>query len=249
MTDSGKVALVTGAGTGIGKAVALALAAAGYRLVVTGRRREPLEAVVAEAGGEAVAIPADITDPASVAALFEAIRQRFGRLDVLFNNAGAIAPPVNIEDLPVEQWKTVIDTNVTGVFLCTQAAFRLMKDQNPRGGRIINNGSVSSERPRPNSAPYAASKHAVLGLTRSTAIDGRKYDIACGQIDIGNTETPMASQMKKGVLQPDLSIKVEPTFDVSHVADAVLYMAGLPLDANVLQMTVMATKMPLVGRG
>ncbi len=249
MTDSGKVALVTGAGTGIGKAVALALAGAGYRLVVTGRRREPLEAVVAEAGGEAVAIPADITDPTSVAALFEAIRQRFGRLDVLFNNAGAIAPPVNIEDLSVEQWKTVMDTNVTGVFLCTQAAFRLMKDQNPRGGRIINNGSVSSERPRPNSAPYAASKHAVLGLTRSTAIDGRKYDIACGQIDIGNTETPMASQMKKGVLQPDLSIKVEPTFDVSHVADAVLYMAGLPLDANVLQMTVMATKMPLVGRG
>ncbi|MET4634248.1 SDR family oxidoreductase [Kaistia defluvii] len=249
MSNTGKIALVTGAGTGIGKAVALALAAAGYTLVVTGRRAEPLEEVVKEAGGDAVAIPSDITDEASVAALFGEIKNRFVRLDVLFNNAGVNAPPVNIEDLDVASWKAVIDTNVTGVFLCTQAAFRIMKDQKPMGGRIINNGSISAVMPRPNSAPYTASKHAVLGLTRSTALDGRKYDIACGQIDIGNTETPMASQMKKGVLQPDLSIKVEPTFDVSHVANAVVHMAGLPLDANILQMTIMATKMPLVGRG
>jgi len=243
MSDS-KIALVTGAGTGIGKAVALALVAAGYTTVITGRRPEPLEEVVQESGGKAVALPADITDEASVAALFGEIKKRFGRLDVLFNNAGVNAPPVNIEDLDVAKWKAVIDTNVTGVFLCTQAAFRIMKDQDPMGGRIINNVM-----PRPNSAPYTASKHAVLGLTRSTALDGRKYNIACGQIDIGNTETPMASQMKKGVLQPDLSIKVEPTFDVQHVANAVVHMANLPLDANVLQMTIMATKMPLVGRG
>jgi NAD(P)-dependent dehydrogenase (short-subunit alcohol dehydrogenase family) len=244
-----KIALVTGAGTGIGKAVALALGAAGYRLVLTGRRREVLEEVAKEAGGEAAAIPADLTDEASVAALFADIKQRFGRLDVLFNNAGTNAPNVNIEDLSFAQWKSVIDTNVTGVFLCTREAFRIMKDQEPRGGRIINNGSVSATMPRPNSSPYTASKHAVLGLTRSTALDGRKYDIACGQIDIGNTETPMAFKMKSGVLQPDLSIKVEPTFDVKHVADAVVYMAGLPLEANVLTMTVMATKMPYVGRG
>ena len=244
-----KIALVTGAGTGIGKAVALALGAAGYQLVLTGRRKEVLEEVASEAGQGAVTVAADLTDPASVAALFATVRQHFGRLDVLFNNAGTGAPPINLEDLTVAQWKTVIDTNVTGVFLCTQEAFRLMKDQEPRGGRIINNGSISATTPRPNSAPYTASKHAVLGLTKSTALDGRKYDIACGQIDIGNTETPMASQMKNGVLQPDLTTKVEPTFDVKHVADAVLYMAGLPLDANVLTLTVMATKMPFVGRG
>ncbi len=249
MPASNKIALVTGAGTGIGKAVALALGAAGYRLVLTGRRREVLEEVAQQAGGQAVAIPADLTDEASVAALFAAIKQQFGRLDVLFNNAGTNAPNVNIEDLSFAQWKSVIDTNVTGVFLCTREAFRIMKDQDPRGGRIINNGSISATMPRPNSAPYTASKHAVLGLTRSTALDGRKYDIACGQIDIGNTETPMASKMKSGVLQPDLSIKVEPTFDVKHVADAVVYMAGLPLEANVLTMTIMATKMPYVGRG
>ncbi len=246
---TGKVVLVTGAGTGIGRAVALGLAAAGYRLAVTGRRREPLENLLAEAGIPGLAVTADVTDPESVAALFTAVQQHFGRLDVLFNNAGAIAPPVNLEDLTLAQWKTVLDTNVTGVFLCTQAAFRLMKAQDPQGGRIINNGSVSSTMPRPNSTPYAASKHAVLGLTRSAALDGRKYNIACGQIDIGNTETPMAAGMKHGVLQPDLSIRVEPTFDVRHVVDGVLYMAGLPPEANVLQMTVMATTMPLVGRG
>jgi NAD(P)-dependent dehydrogenase (short-subunit alcohol dehydrogenase family) len=244
-----KIALVTGAGTGIGRAVALALGKAGYQLVLTGRRREVLDAVAAETGGGAVVTAADLTDPASVAALFADIRQRFGRLDLLFNNAGTNAPNVNLEELSFAQWKAVIDTNVSGVFLCTQEAFRIMKDQDPRGGRIINNGSISATAPRPNSAPYTASKHAVLGLTKSTALDGRKYDIACGQIDIGNTETPMAARMKSGVLQSDLSTKVEPTFDVAHVADAVVYMAGLPLEANVLTMTVMATKMPFVGRG
>ena len=249
MPASAKIALVTGAGSGIGQAVAIALGRAGYKLALTGRRREALEETAAQAGGEVPVIPADLTDESSVAALFAEIKQRFGRLDVLFNNAGTNAPPVNIEELSFAQWKAVIDTNVSGVFLCTREAFRLMKDQEPRGGRIINNGSISATVPRPNSAPYTASKHAVLGLTRSTALDGRKYDIACGQIDIGNTETPMAAKMKSGVLQPDLSTKVEPTFDVKHVADAVLYMAGLPLDANVLTMNVMATKMPYVGRG
>ena len=249
MSDAQKIALVTGAGTGIGRAVALALAKAGYQVVLTGRRQAVLDEVAAEAGGSATTITADLTDPASVAALFASVKERFGRLDLLFNNAGTVAPSVNLEDLTLAQWQAVIDTNVTGVFLCTQEAFRLMKDQQPRGGRIINNGSVSATAPRPNSAPYTASKHAVLGLTKSTALDGRKYDIACGQIDIGNTETPMAAKMKGGVLQADLSTKPEPTFDVAHVADAVLYMAGLPLEANVLTMTIMATKMPFVGRG
>ena len=244
-----KIALVTGAGTGIGRAVALALGRAGYQLVLTGRRQAVLDAVAAEDGTGAAVIVADLTDTAAVAQLFGSIKQGFGRLDVLFNNAGTNAPNINLEDLSVEQWKSVIDTNVTGVFLCTQEAFRLMRDQEPRGGRIINNGSISAHAPRPNSAPYTASKHAVWGLTKSTALDGRKYDIACGQIDIGNTETPMAAKMKSGVLQADLSTKVEPTFDVAHVADAVVYMAGLPLDANVLTMTIMATKMPFVGRG
>jgi NAD(P)-dependent dehydrogenase (short-subunit alcohol dehydrogenase family) len=249
MAETAKIALVTGAGSGIGRAVALALSAAGYALAITGRRAEVLQEVAAAAPGEVLVVPADITDPQSVSELFDAVKQRFGRLDVLFNNAGVGAPPVNIEDLAFEQWKAVIDTNVTGVFLCTQAAFRIMKDQTPRGGRIINNGSVSSSKPRPNSAPYTASKHAVLGLTRSTALDGRKYDIACGQIDIGNTETPMAAKMKNGVLQANLTIEAEPTFDVEHVANAVVHMANLPLDANILEMTIMATKMPLVGRG
>ena len=249
MAEHNKVALVTGAGTGIGRAVALKLASAGYRVVLTGRRQAVLDDVLAEAGGGAVAIVADLTDPAAVAGLFDDIERRFGRLDLLFNNAGTNAPAVPLEDLPFEQWKAVIDTNVTGVFLCTQQAFRLMRDQEPRGGRIINNGSISASAPRPHSAPYTASKHAVLGLTKSTALDGRRYDIACGQIDIGNTETPMAAKMKGGVLQADLTTKPEPTFDVAHVADAVLYMAGLPLEANVLTMTVMATKMPFVGRG
>ena len=249
MPDTQKIALVTGAGTGIGRAVALALGRAGYQVVLTGRRQPLLDEVAGEIGPGATVVTSDMTDPASVAALFAAVKARFGRLDLLFNNAGTNAPNVNIEDLDVDQWRSVIDTNVTGVFLCTREAFRLMKDQEPRGGRIINNGSISATAPRPNSAPYTASKHAVLGLTRSTALDGRKYDIACGQIDIGNTETPMAAKMKAGVLQADLTTRVEPTFDVAHVADAVLYMAGLPLDANVLNMTVMASKMPYVGRG
>jgi NAD(P)-dependent dehydrogenase (short-subunit alcohol dehydrogenase family) len=249
MSSDGKVALVTGAGSGIGKAVALALAGAGYRVAITGRRAEPLNEVVAEAGANMVAIPADVTSEQSVGELFAKVKEKFGRLDVLFNNAGTNAPPINMEDLTLAQWQAVVDTNITGVFLCTQAAIRIMKAQQPQGGRIINNGSISATAPRPNSAPYTASKHAVHGLTKSTALDGRKYNIACGQIDIGNTATPMAAQMSKGVLQADLSTKVEPTFDVKHVADAVLYMAGLPLDANVLSLTVMATTMPFVGRG
>ncbi len=246
-----KVAIVTGAGSGIGKATALAFLADGFRVVLAGRHREALEEV-AKAAGDAQALvhEMDVTQPAQVRALFDATREKFGRLDVLFNNAGVGTPfGVNLEDLTFEQWRAVIDTNLSGVFLCTQQAFRLMKDQDPRGGRIINNGSISATAPRPNSAPYTASKHAVHGLTKSTALDGRKYDIACGQIDIGNTATPMASKMATGVLQADLSTKVEPTFDVSHVASSVVYMASLPLDANVLFMTVMATKMPFVGRG
>ncbi len=249
MTTEQKIALVTGAGSGIGEAVALALSGAGFTVVLTGRRKEQLERVAAQAKGKTLVVPSDLTDPKSVAALFAEIKTAYGRLDVLFNNAGTNAPPIPLEELSVEQWKSVIDTNVTGVFLCTQEAFRLMKDQSPRGGRIINNGSISSTMPRPNSAPYTASKHAVSGLTRSTSLDGRKYDIACGQIDIGNTATPMAAKMGGGVLQADLSVKPEPTFEVKHVAEAVVYMAGLPLHANVQSITVMATKMPYVGRG
>ncbi|MFT4130552.1 SDR family oxidoreductase [Labrys sp. (in: a-proteobacteria)] len=251
MSGQGKIAIVTGAASGIGKAVAHALLADGWSVVFTGRRKEALEAAIAESPqvASARAIPSDVTDPASVAALFDATVAALGRVDLVFNNAGTIAPGVPIEDLPFEQWKAVIDTNVTGVFLCTKEAFRVMKAQQPRGGRIINNGSISATAPRPNSAPYTASKHAVTGLTKSSSLDGRKYDIACGQIDIGNTLTPMASKMPGGVPQADGSIKPEPTFDVKHVADAVVYMAGLPLEANVQFMTVMATKMPLVGRG
>ena len=243
------IALVTGAGSGIGEAVAMALAASGFTTVLTGRRREQLDRVAAIIGGRAHVVPSDLTDPDSVAALFAAVKAAHGRLDLLFNNAGTNAPQVNLEDLTVEQWRGVIDTNVTGAFLCIREAFRLMKDQTPRGGRIINNGSISSTVPRPNSSPYTASKHAVTGLTRAASLDGRKYDIAVGQIDIGNTLTPMASRMPGGVLQADLSIKPEPTFDVRHVADAVVYMAGLPLDANVQSMTILATAMPYVGRG
>ncbi|QEN89044.1 SDR family oxidoreductase [Labrys sp. KNU-23] len=251
MSGQGKIAIVTGAASGIGKAVAHALLGDGWSVVFTGRRKEALEAAIAESpqAASARAIPSDVTDPASVAALFDATVAALGRVDLVFNNAGTIAPGVPIEDLPFEQWKAVIDTNVTGVFLCTKEAFRVMKAQEPRGGRIINNGSISATAPRPNSAPYTASKHAVTGLTKSSSLDGRKYDIACGQIDIGNTLTPMASKMPGGVPQADGSIKPEPTFDVKHVADAVVYMAGLPLEANVQFMTVMATKMPLVGRG
>lgn len=243
------IALVTGAGSGIGEAVAVALAEAGFRLVLTGRRREQLDRVAGTIGARARAVTSDITDAASVAALFAEVKATDGRLDLLFNNAGTNVPAINLEDLSVEQWRGVIDTNVTGVFLCIQEAFRLMKAQEPRGGRIINNGSISSTMPRPNSSPYTASKHAVTGLTRAASLDGRKYGIAVGQIDIGNTLTPMASRMPGGVLQADLSIKPEPTFDVKHVAEAVVFMAGLPLDANVQSMTIMATTMPYVGRG
>ena len=252
MSVPGKVAIVTGAGSGIGRATALALVNEGYSVVLAGRRRAALEQTAAAAGPSrtrALVFPADVSDPQSVAALFEATKHAFGRLDLLFNNAGTGAPAVPLEDLTVEQWRRVVDVNLTGAFLCTQAAFRLMKDQDPRGGRIINNGSISAYTPRPSSAPYTATKHAITGLTRSTALDGRKYDIACGQIDIGNAETEMTARMTQGVLQADGRTAVEPTMDVQHVARAVLYMASLPLDANVLFLTVMATKMPFVGRG
>ena len=245
-----RVALVTGAGSGIGRAAALALAAAGFTVVFSGRRLEPLEAAAAEAGTGAVAVACDVRDPESVAALFAEVDERFGRLDLLFNNAGMGAPPVPLEDLSFEQWTAVVETNLTGAFLCTQAAFRIMKRQTPRGGRIINNGSLSAYVPRPLSAPYVATKHAITGLTRSTSLDGRPYDIACGQIDIGNAATEMTGPMTTtGVLQADGAVEREPTMDVEHVARAVVYMATLPLDANVQFMTVMATKMPFVGRG
>jgi NAD(P)-dependent dehydrogenase (short-subunit alcohol dehydrogenase family) len=248
-----KVAIVTGAGSGIGKAVALALLREGYSVVLAGRRKEALEATAAEgteAGSRlAMVVPTDVGDPESVKALFAKIKATYGRLDLLFNNAGTGAPAVPMEELTWEQWKTVVDANLHGTFLCTQEAIKIMKAQQPRGGRIINNGSISAHAPRPHSAPYTATKHAITGLTKSTALDGRKYDIACGQIDIGNAATPMTERMKKGVLQPNGSIEPEPTMAVENVAKAVLYMASLPLDANVLFMTVMATKMPFVGRG
>ena len=246
-----KVALVTGAGSGIGRHSALALSGAGYALVLAGRRSEALAetASLAEAGRPVLAVPTDVGDPSEVAALFAQIDEHFGRLDVLFNNAGAGAPAVLLEDLEYEQWQKVVAVNLTGPFLCTQAAFQIMKDQDPRGGRIINNGSVSAAAPRPNSAPYTATKHAIAGLTKSTSLDGRKYDIACGQIDIGNAATDMTQRMNDGVPQADGSKVVEPRFDVEHVARAVVQMAELPLDTNVLFMTIMATKMPFVGRG
>ncbi len=252
MAADGKVAMVTGAGSGIGRAVAVALLREGYSVALAGRRREPLERTAAEAGsatGRALVVPTDVTDPASVRALFEATQTAFGRLDVLFNNAGTGAPAVPLEELTIEQWRRVIDVNLTGAFFCTQEAFRLMKAQSPRGGRIINNGSLSAHVPRPNSAPYTASKHAITRLTRATALDGRPYDIACGQIDIGNAETEMTARMKDGVRQANGQLAAEPTMAVEDVARAVLYMASLPLDANVLFLTVMATQMPFVGRG
>jgi len=245
-------ALVTGAGSGIGKAVALALLDEGYRVALAGRREAVLEeAIVAAgaAGARAIAIAADVTDPGSVDAMFERVASRFGRLDVLFNNAGISAPPQPLEDLPVERIRAVIDTNLLGAFLCTRGAIRMMKAQSPRGGRIINNGSISAHAPRPDSAPYTATKHAITGLTRSTSLDGRKHDIACGQIDIGNAATDMAAPMARGVPQANGTIAPEPLMDVAQVARAVVYMASLPLDANVQFMTVMATKMPFVGRG
>jgi len=251
MASHNRVAIVTGAGTGIGKAVTLALLCDGYRVALAGRRKEPLEKVVEEAaaGARALAVPADVTDPESVRSLFAKTKEAFGRLDLLFNNAGVGAPGVALEELGFEQWKRVVDTNLTGMFLCTQEAFKLMKSQDPRGGRIINNGSVSAQSPRPNSAPYTASKHGVTGLTKSTSLDGRKYDIACSQIDIGNALTDLSAVMFKGVPQANGSIAVEPVMDAEHVAHAVLYIANLPLEANVQFMTVMATKMPFIGRG
>ena len=252
MAAHNKSAIVTGAGTGIGKAVALALLRDGYRVALAGRRQEPLAAVVAGAGADgarALAVPTDVSDPEQVRALFARAREAFGRLDLLFNNAGINASGIPLEDLSVEQWRSVVNINLTGVFLCIQEAFRVMKSQDPRGGRIINNGSISAHAPRPNSAPYTATKHAISGLTKSTALDGRPFDIACGQIDIGNAATDLTAKMKEGVLQPSGEKAVEPTMDVEHVARAVVYMATLPLDANVLFMTVMATKMPFVGRG
>jgi NAD(P)-dependent dehydrogenase (short-subunit alcohol dehydrogenase family) len=244
-----KVALVTGAGSGIGRAVAVALAARDYRVVLAGRGEDPLNETARLCRGQSLVLASDVTDPGSVAFLFARLRAACGRLDVLFNNAGTSAPEAPFEDLTSEQWNAVMQTNVTGVFLCAQQAFRLMKSQTPRGGRIINNGSISAAVPRPNSAPYTASKHAVTGLTKSIALDGRQFDIACGQIDIGNAATPMTVQMKTGMRQADLSVKPEPTFDVQHVADAVVHMACLPLDVNVQFMTILATKMPFIGRG
>ena len=247
-----KVAIVTGAGSGIGRAVALALVQEGYGVALAGRRREMLAETAQSAAtgaGETLVVPTDVTDPASIAALFRATRERFGRLDLLFNNAGVAARGVPLEDLGVDEWKTVVDVNLTGAFLCTQEAFRIMKAQTPRGGRIINNGSISAYVPRPNSAPYTATKHAITGLTRSTSLDGRKYDIACGQIDIGNADTPLTARMKEGVPQANGTIAAEPIMDVRDVGRAVVYMASLPLDANVQFMTVMATKMPFIGRG
>ena len=244
-----KVALVTGASSGIGRAVALGLAKAGYVVVLAGRRQALLDEVARECGPPCLPVAADVTDAASVDALFARTADAFGRLDLLFNNAGIGAPPTPIEDVPLEQWRSVIDTNLTGAFLCTRAAFRLMKAQSPRGGRIINNGSISASTPRPHMVAYTASKHAISGLTKSASLEGRQHDIAVGQIDIGNTATALATPIAQGTLQADLSVKPEPTFDVKHVVDAVLYMAGLPLEANVLFMTVMATKMPFVGRG
>ncbi|HJY82184.1 MAG TPA: SDR family oxidoreductase [Candidatus Binatia bacterium] len=252
MSSPTKVAIVTGAGTGIGKAVTLALLKEGYQVALAGRRQPRLEQVVMDAGvtgTSALVVPTDVSDPVSVRTLFARTKEAFGRLDLLFNNAGIGAPGIPLEDLSYTQWKTVVDTNLTGVFLCTQEAFKLMKTQEPRGGRIINNGSISAHAPRPNSAPYTATKHALTGLTKATALDGRKYDIACGQIDIGNAATELTARMAQGVPQANGQIAVEPLMGVEHVANAVLYMASLPLDANVQFLTVMATKMPFIGRG
>ena len=252
MSSTPRVALVTGAGSGIGRACALGLVKEGWTVAVIGRRADALQAVVSQAGADgarALAVPTDVGDPVSVKALFAKTKDAFGRLDVLFNNAGMGAPAIPMEDLSVEQWKAVVDVNLTGPFLCTQEAIRLMKSQTPQGGRIINNGSISAYAPRPGSIGYTATKHAISGLTRSTALDGRRHNIACGQIDIGNAATEMTERMAAGVIQADGSTKVEPRMNVKHVADAVVHMASLPLDANVLFMTVMATNMPFVGRG
>jgi NAD(P)-dependent dehydrogenase (short-subunit alcohol dehydrogenase family) len=246
---SNKIALVTGAGSGIGKHVSLALLREGYAVALAGRRREQLEQTAREGGSRALVVPTDVTDPASVQALFAKTRETFGRLDLLFNNAGVFPRGGSLEEVAFEQWKAAVDTNLTGAFLCTQEAMKLMKEQQPRGGRIINNGSISAHAPRPNSVAYTATKHAITGLTKSTSLDGRKYDIACGQIDIGNAATDMTRRMTTGVLQASGETMIEPTMDVEQVARAILYMDSLPLDANVQFMTVMATKMPFIGRG
>jgi len=252
MATPTKVALVTGAGTGIGKHSALALMREGYAVVLAGRRKDLLEATAAEGkatGSPSLVVPTDVSDPESIRALFAKTKDTFGRLDLLFNNAGIGAPPVPMEELPFEKWKAVVDTNLTGSFICTQEAIKIMKSKQPRGGRIINNGSISAHAPRPYSVAYTSTKHAITGLTKSTSLDGRKYDIACGQIDVGNAATEMTERMKKGVPQANGTVEVEPTMDVQNVAKAVVYMASLPLDANVQFLTVMATKMPFVGRG
>ena len=252
MADNGRVAIVTGAGSGIGRYSAIALLQAGYSVGLAGRREDALQETVAEAGADgerALAVSTNVGDAASVASLFAQVKGKYGRLDVLFNNAGTGAPPVPLEDLTLEQWQTVVDANLTGSFLCTQEAFRIMKDQTPQGGRIINNGSISAHVPRPFSVAYTSTKHAITGLTKSIALDGRQYNITSSQIDIGNAVTPMTERMTKGVLQPDGSTRAEPRMDVEHVANAVVHIADLPLDANIQFMTIMATKMPFIGRG
>ena len=252
MSSLEKIALVTGAGSGIGRQVAIALCEAGYAVTLAGRREEPLKetaALAGESGSRTLVVPTDVSVPSSVSALFHKTREEFGRLDVLFNNAGVNAPGIPMEDLSIDQWKTVVDINLTGVFLCAQQAIKLMKSQKPKGGRIINNGSISAHVPRPNSAPYTSTKHAVTGLTRCISLDGRKHDIACGQIDIGNALTEMTQRMTEGLPQANGSVEIEPTMDVRNVASAVVYMAGLSLDANVQFMTIMATEMPFIGRG
>ncbi|MCG5249033.1 SDR family oxidoreductase [Methylorubrum extorquens] len=249
MAMSDRVAVVTGAGSGIGRAVALGLAQAGWRLVLTGRRGEALERVAAELPGPSLCVPTDVSDPRAVEALFATVGERFGRLDLLFNNAGIFTPAATVDEIAVEDWLASVNVNLTGTFLCTRAAFGMMRKQDPRGGRIINNGSIAAYAPRPMSAPYSATKHAITGLTRATALDGRPFDIACGQIDVGNAETEMTQSFGQGARQADGSIRPEPYMEAAHVAEAVVYMAGLPLSANVLFMTVMATNMPFVGRG
>jgi NAD(P)-dependent dehydrogenase (short-subunit alcohol dehydrogenase family) len=252
MKNEGKVAVVTGAGSGIGKATALAFLKDGWRVAVVGRRKDALEGTISAAGAQrdrAIAVPADVADAKAVEALFAQVKKAFGRVDALFNNAGQNAPGVAFEDLPYDRWKAVVDTNLSGSFLCAQAAFRMMKEQDPQGGRIINNGSISAHAPRPDSAPYTASKHGVSGLTRTISLDGRKYDIACCQIDVGNAMTGLAERMAKGVKQADGAVKVEPMIDPDDVARAVLYMANEPLDVNIYHLMIMATKMPYAGRG
>jgi NAD(P)-dependent dehydrogenase (short-subunit alcohol dehydrogenase family) len=252
MASDGRVAVVTGAGSGIGRQVCLNLLAAGYRVVLAGRRREALDATASasDAGEEStLVVPTDVTQPAAVGALFAQAKDRFGRVDLLFNNAGTFGPSCPLEEVSYEEWQTVVATNLTGAFLCAQEAFRAMKDQVPRGGRIINNGSLSAAVPRPQAVAYTATKHAITGLTKAISLEGRRFDVACGQIDIGNASTEMTARMRQGVLQANGLVQPEPTMDVAHAASAVMYMASLPLEANVQFLTVMATAMPFVGRG